>query len=849
MGYKCVVPKCRGNYKKDGLKVSTFKFPVNEELRRKWIAAVPRDFTVTKYSRVCELHFAEKDIRRSSGVSSAALLQPRLNPGTVPTVFEGCPRYLSKSLVAREAPETKKRRIENSQLESIIKDSIQTHELHVNKHKVDSLDELCKKLSLVEVPNGFSHISSNGNNYDWALDNSDWTLDDSNLTLHNSDSHLNVKLKPASFQSVRMMTFYIMQTTFLFNIMIEEGLNILLMINARASTSRDSDDSDSAAATTAPIRLKYYNMNYAQRGMCLIFNHKSRFASHCIIFSGNHPMVLYEQESKVGAFRCRKKHQTGKDEKNSRADDYTYNQAIRETSCLISKTLREIVADWYSYGREIVVAHLLDRQDAAGSIGGLGKIVEIDKLKFGKRKYNAGRVVEGSWVLGMYERYSNELRLEVLPSDIGGRSTATLIPLMLKHVAAGSIINTECWATYAPLGQMGVYGNHQIVNHSQNFVDMITGANTQTIESNWRPLKHHLRQSGQPREKLADRLLEFLWRRELRLKREDPFNAFLEILDVLQNGHNCSVSVLQKNVLQGSSEIVGVGFLALEDKSSLCSLASSFKEKNDSWPKTRIVLTDKDSTERLIFKDLFPHSDLEICLFHTMRTFKREEWTYMACFNGNFLHMTNNRLECINGKIKSVVSKFSSFDSFIAWFFSYIRSMRSERDHEASKSILKLDKSRNTKVTHENDLVNFSYSYLEKEYALSPVSCQCLWSMRMPCQHILFDRRKQGIKVFDPEQCDQRWIRSNYMAVHMAFADHNTEQPHFDISTKVSVPKTFTERYKRLMPLVQKIADVASGFTGADFMEKEETLGKFFDLLFHVSWYPRACNRKRSQLL
>ncbi|KAG8171930.1 hypothetical protein JTE90_004910 [Oedothorax gibbosus] len=443
--------------------------------------------------------------------------------------------------------------------------------------------------------------------------------------------------------------------------------------------------------------------------------------------------------------------------------------------------------------------------------------------------------------------------------------------------------------------------------------------------------------------------------------------TFDQILDVLQNVHNCSVSVLQEsNVLQGiffqdpdmmrmygnfpellffdgtykllnnkftcyiflvqdgngSSEIVGVGLLALEDKSSLSWLVNSFKEKNDSWPKTRVVLTDKDLTERLIFKDLFPHSNLEICLFHTMRTFKREitpekmgaskelcdsikehlsklaysqteeaymsvynefikiappsvlkyfntnwheirkEWTYMACFNGNFLNMTNNRLECINGKIKSVVSKFSSFDSFIAWFFSYIRSMRSERDHEASKSILKvstsvfppdsaenlyqnlllpypfsqllkqLDKSRNPKVTHENDLGNFSYSYLEKEYALSPVSCQCLWfkSMRMPCQHILSVRRKLGIEVFDPELCDQRWIRSNYMAVHRAFADHNTEQPHFDISTKVSVPKTCTERYKRLMPLVQKIADVASGFTGADFMEKEETLRQILRL-------------------
>lgn len=87
--------------------------------------------------------------------------QPRLNLGAVPTIFEGCPSYLSKQLVIREEPETKKRRIETSQLDKVIKESIQTHELHVNKHKVDSLDELSKKMSLVDVPNGFCHVSNN----------------------------------------------------------------------------------------------------------------------------------------------------------------------------------------------------------------------------------------------------------------------------------------------------------------------------------------------------------------------------------------------------------------------------------------------------------------------------------------------------------------------------------------------------------------------------------------------------------------------------------------------------------------------------------------------------------------
>lgn len=55
MVYKCIVPKCRGNYKKNGQKVSTFGFPKNEELRKKWISSIPRDCNITKNSRVSRL--------------------------------------------------------------------------------------------------------------------------------------------------------------------------------------------------------------------------------------------------------------------------------------------------------------------------------------------------------------------------------------------------------------------------------------------------------------------------------------------------------------------------------------------------------------------------------------------------------------------------------------------------------------------------------------------------------------------------------------------------------------------------------------------------------------------------
>ena len=41
-------------------------------------------------------------------------------------------------------------------------------------------------------------------------------------------------------------------------------------------------------------------------------------------------------------------------------------------------------------------------------IGGPGEVVEIDESKFGKRKYNKGRRVEGVWVFGGIDRRTRE---------------------------------------------------------------------------------------------------------------------------------------------------------------------------------------------------------------------------------------------------------------------------------------------------------------------------------------------------------------------------------------------------------------------------------------------------------
>ena len=164
-----------------------------------------------------------------------------------------------------------------------------------------------------------------------------------------------------------------------------------------------------------------------------------------------------------------------------------------------------------------------------------------------------------------------------------------------------------------------------------------------------------------------------------------------------------------------------------------------FKKHNPQWTSIRVLMSDKDMTERDTLAKSFPDSQLLICLFHTFRSFRREittdkmgitsgqrstclemlqqlaystseemyqdiycrfcecapstvlqyfnenwhcirgQWVMgMKFVSGNFRNATNNRLECINSKLKSVISRYSSLEEFVEKFFLILRVIRSE---------------------------------------------------------------------------------------------------------------------------------------------------------------------------
>ena len=194
-----------------------------------------------------------------------------------------------------------------------------------------------------------------------------------------------------------------------------------------------------------------------------------------------------------------------------------------------------------------------------------------------------------------------------------------------------------------------------------------------------------------------------------------------------------------------------IWLIADESGTTIQSMADLLIEHNPCTKNIKVVMADKDFNEIEVFANAFPQASLLICLFHTLRTFKREvtvekmvitvgqrayaleifqkmaysksveeydgyyadlksssphsvvsyfdsnwhpireQWVMcMKHSSGNFLNDTNNRLESINQKIKSVLSKHSSLEEFTKYFLSLLKTLRNERDHKAIKSVHKV---------------------------------------------------------------------------------------------------------------------------------------------------------------
>lgn len=149
---------------------------------------------------------------------------------------------------------------------------------------------------------------------------------------------------------------------------------------------------------------------------------------------------------------------------------------------------------------------------------------QIDKSKFGNRKYHNGRRVEGVWVFGLVEAtevpgFPNQYKQgRLMVCTVPNRTAHTLLPIIYRFCRRGSVLRSDGWAPYSslhPRDADNVVGNntcsnlrayregdysvrqHQMVNHSRFYVtsdnvignNTIEAINTNMIEGVWCDMK------------------------------------------------------------------------------------------------------------------------------------------------------------------------------------------------------------------------------------------------------------------------------------------------------------------------------------------------------------------------
>lgn len=190
-----------------------------------------------------------------------------------------------------------------------------------------------------------------------------------------------------------------------------------------------------------------------------------------------------------------------------------------QSTIILSGHGSETVCAFFKHFRNLVGSSLVEENQI---IGGPNIDVEIDETKLGKRKYHRGHRVDGVWVVVGIEKVQNG---KIFLKQVENRDCVTLQNIILDHVLPGTKIHTDCWRGYGDLNSLGYI--HMKVNHSQNFVDPVTLACTNTVEGLNCGLKRKIPIRNRTRDSIDGFLGEYVWRRQ---NKNRLFDAFVDAI-------------------------------------------------------------------------------------------------------------------------------------------------------------------------------------------------------------------------------------------------------------------------------------------------------------------------------
>lgn len=184
------------------------------------------------------------------------------------------------------------------------------------------------------------------------------------------------------------------------------------------------------------------------------------------------------------------------------------NYTLQETACETELSIKTI-CDYFDLCRE--VCYVIVTNESV-TIGGPGKVVEVDEFHISRKNYQRGRPLnketEDIWVFGGIERES----LNCFIVRVHSRDKETLAGLIKHFILPGSKIVTEGFQSYMNLKREGF--DDCFVNHSVEFV----ASPTHNIARLWKSAKASIKKEGRPGERDQLYLFQYLYFHNLKLR-------------------------------------------------------------------------------------------------------------------------------------------------------------------------------------------------------------------------------------------------------------------------------------------------------------------------------------------